>query len=60
MKRDLTLYIVLHNSTEEGEKPTFKMEEIWRFYMPYVSAQHVFRGLKSLADRLIPTYRGQK
>ena len=53
MDKPLTLYIVMHNSTEEGETPTFKLDKLYTFSMPYVSAQHIFRGLRSLADKLI-------
>ena len=53
--KPLTLYIVMHNSTKEGEKPTFEMKKLYTFYMPYVSAQHIFRGLQHLAERLIPS-----
>ena len=55
--KPLTLYIVMHNSTEEGETPTFKLEKLVTFSMPYVSAQHIFRGLKELVDMLIPKER---
>jgi hypothetical protein len=60
MSRELSLYIVLHNSTKNGEETTFKMEKLWKFYIPYVDAQHIFRGLKSLADRLIPMELGEQ
>ena len=51
--KPITLYIVMHNSTEEGETPTFKLEKLVTFSMPYVSAQHIFRGLKDLVELLI-------
>jgi hypothetical protein len=51
--KPLTLYIVMHNSTEEGETPTFKLEKLVTFSMPYVSAQQIFRGVRDQADQLI-------
>ena len=51
--KPLTLYIVMHNSTEEGETPTFKLEKLFTFSMPCVSAQHIFRGVRDQADQLI-------
>lgn len=52
--KTLTLYVVMHNSTQEGEEPTFKLEEHVKFYLPYQSAGHIFRGLRMFINRMLP------
>jgi hypothetical protein len=52
--RPLTFYMVMHNSNEEGEEPSFKLEETYKFYIPYQAAGHIFRGIKQLFERVIP------